>query len=72
MSQETLLDNYGCRNFQTKQSFQSCGQLKEFIDGRVQKKTIFLSTLFAMSKYSTYTCPTISLHQVVTKKSNIV
>jgi hypothetical protein len=34
----------GCHDFQTKQSFQSYGQLKEFIDGGVQKKTIFLST----------------------------
>jgi hypothetical protein len=30
-------------DFQTKQSFQSYRQLKEFIDGWVQKKTIFLS-----------------------------
>jgi len=42
--QETLLDNYGCRDFQSKQSFQSYGQLKEFIDGWVQRKTMFLST----------------------------
>jgi hypothetical protein len=42
--QETLLDNCGCRDFQSKQSFQSYGQLKEFIDGWVQKKTTFLST----------------------------
>jgi hypothetical protein len=41
---ETLLDNCGCRDFQSKQSFQSYGQLKEFIDGWVQKKTMFLST----------------------------
>ncbi len=44
MGQETLLDNCGCRDFQSKQSFQSYGQLKEFIDGWVQKKTTFLST----------------------------
>jgi len=41
---ETLLDNCGCRDFQSKQSFQSYGQLKEFIDGWVLKKTMFLST----------------------------
>jgi len=35
MGQETLLDNCGCRDFQTKQSFQSYGQLKEFIDSWV-------------------------------------
>jgi hypothetical protein len=35
MGQETLLDNYGCQDFQTKQSFQSYEQLKEFIDGWV-------------------------------------
>jgi hypothetical protein len=44
IGQETLLDNCGCRNFRSKQSFQSYGQLKEFIDGWVQKKTTFLST----------------------------
>jgi hypothetical protein len=44
MNQEILLDNYGCRDFQTKQSFQSYEQLKEFINGWVLKKTIFLST----------------------------
>jgi hypothetical protein len=42
--QETLLNNCGCQDFQSKQSFQSYGQLKEFIDGWVQKKTMFLST----------------------------
>jgi hypothetical protein len=42
--QETFLDNYGCRDFQSKQSFQSYGELKEFIDGWVQKKTMFFST----------------------------
>jgi hypothetical protein len=42
--QETLLDNCGCRDFQSKQSFQSYGQLKEFIDEWLQKKTTFLST----------------------------
>jgi len=42
--QETLLDNCGCRKFQSKQQFESYGQLKEFIDGWVQKKTMFLST----------------------------
>jgi hypothetical protein len=31
-SQETLLNNYRCRDFQNKQSFQNYGQLKEFID----------------------------------------
>jgi hypothetical protein len=43
-SQETLLDNCGCQDFQSKQSFQSYGQLKEFIDRWVQKKTTFIST----------------------------
>jgi hypothetical protein len=38
------MDNCGSQDFQAKQSFQSYGQLKEFIDGWVQKKTIFLST----------------------------
>ncbi len=33
MGQETLLDNYECWDFQTKQSFQSYGKLKEFING---------------------------------------
>jgi len=37
-----LMDNCGSQDFQAKQSFQSYGQLKEFIDGWVQKKTIFL------------------------------
>jgi hypothetical protein len=32
IGQETPLDNCGCRDFQSKQSFQSYGQLKEFID----------------------------------------
>jgi hypothetical protein len=42
--QETLLDNCGCWDFQSKQSFQNYKQLKEFIDEWVQKKTMFLST----------------------------
>jgi hypothetical protein len=60
MGQETLLDNCGCRDFQSKQSFQSYRQLKEFIDGWVQKKdniSFNAQQLFAMPKYSTYKGP---------------
>jgi hypothetical protein len=41
IGQETPLDNCGCRDFQSKQSFQSYGQLKEFIDKWVQKRQCF-------------------------------
>jgi hypothetical protein len=55
------LDNCGSQDFQSKQSFQSYGQLKEFIDGwvGVEKYNISLNAqqLFAMPKYSTYKGP---------------
>jgi hypothetical protein len=65
-NQETLLDNYGCQDFQSKQSFQSYRQLKEFIDGWVlEKDNVSLNTqqLFTMPMYSTYKGPIVSLDQ---------
>jgi hypothetical protein len=58
-----LLDNCGNQDFQAKQSFQSFGQLKEFINGWVQKKdniSVNTQQLPSMSRYYTYKGPNIS------------